>query len=440
MDNPGKKSGGGYELEYENYKDSVEKYYFWIVEFLKDNLGYDVEKIEDEYASSETSSWWANLEQRKGLQQDKASQYLGTIGGMIKSMQQILRDLRIMDERWEYYQKSNAGDKGAEVALKSLWTDLVEGGAQNPRSVFGMAAQVGFVTLPDLFFDITPKTSKDVDAAVDKIDGVNDSVKRILKRKLYQYMEWKEQTEKEISTRRNFTLKYLRQHFNVVKLYIGWVKPYLRNIRKLQQGETINSTDLLTSSEGAVIDLEILAVKKLHEPNIGEELTYKYKKYFPVVQVKIHWRTRPALMYQQEYQKGPLHLGRATMKFYAYTATKEDLEKYREAKDKEDMELLSSVNASIDAIKDDLDKYLKEAGELIGEEEEAEEKKSRANMLEAFAGFGQLFALKKGIGSKGRTKETWSEKQERESAKAKSSGDCKIVYEIFKKAHQMVQW
>jgi len=430
-----------YKIEYENYRDNVEPYFFWMVEFLKDFLTYDVEKVEDIFTSSETSSFWSTMEQRKGAQQEKASQYLGIIGNMIKNMHPIIRELRIMDERWEYYQKSKKGDKGAEMALKDLWITIVEGGSQSPKSVYGMSIQVGFVTLPDLFFEVTPKSTKDVDKAVNAMESVNDTVKNVLKRKLYQYMEWKEQTEKEIATRRNFTLKYLHQHFNSIKLYMNWVRPYLKNIKKLQQGETLDSVDLITASEGSVVDLEILGTKRIHEANIGD-LGYHYKKYFPVIQIKMHWRTRPAMMYQQEYQKGALHLGRVLITFNAFALTKKQLDTYKEKKDEEDMELLSSINASMDALKEDLDKYLKEGIKDKDKTEKSKkgEKLPRINALaEPFTNLG------KGLSSiipykKGKTKGRWSEKEEKKVASLKSSVDLQIIYEIFKKAHKMVQW
>jgi len=441
-----------YEIEYENPKDSMERYYFFLIEFFKDGLGYEVRKTEDVYASSETSSFWGNIEQRKGVQQDKAIQFLGTIGPMVKSMMQLLHDLRIMEQRKELYEGSKKGEKSAEIALKSLWIDLVEGGAQNAKSVYGMAQQVGFVTLPDLFFAVSPKTRDDVDKEVDKVQHVNDQVKTVLRRKLRQYVEWREATEKEVGLRWGFTLKYLRQHFNVIRLYLAWVKPYLKNIQKLQTGSTEENIDIITASEGATVDLEILAVKKSHEHKAPRGLGYKYKKYFPVILIKIHWRTRPFIEYRSEYQRGAAHLGRVDIKFYHEPMTIEAIEEFRKKKEVEDIEVLKSIDASVEALEDELNKRLKQADEVVEEEKAEEEKKDgkkekkerkkiRTKLKEYLETFGiKMPSLPEKRERKPGAKQKLAEEEEKKMAAGKCRDDTKIAYEVFKKAHRMIQW
>lgn len=442
-----------YEIEYENYRDNVERYYFWLVDFLRDHLGYTVEKVNDVFTASETSSFWGVIEQRKGLQQDKAIQFLQTIGSLIRSLQQLLHDMRIMDERFDYYEQSKKGDKSAEIALKSLWIDLVEGGAQNPRSVFGMANQVGFVTLPDLFFEIAPKNKEEVDKLVDKVEGVNDVAKNALRRKLSQYLIWKENTENEIRVRRDFTLKYLRQHYYAIKLYITWVRPYLKNVSKLKQGETINEADIVSASESATLDLEILGVKR-HHAKFLKERGYTYKKKFPVIQIKIRGRVRPMLTFQSEYQRGGAHVGRAYIEFKAYAVTEKQLEEYRKKQDEEDLELLSSVNAAVDALKDELMKYIKEADAVVAGEKEkmgqrGEPKKAQKPKLKdkARTAFGPVTNLGKGVGQlleplkfRQKAAEGFAETEEAGTASGQARAELKVCYEIFKKAHRMVQW
>ena len=57
-----------------------------------------------------------------------------------------------------YYSDSYDADsksrESAEITLKGIWVDMVEQGAKNPASVYGMAREVQFTTLPDLFFSI----------------------------------------------------------------------------------------------------------------------------------------------------------------------------------------------------------------------------------------------------------------------------------------------
>ena len=65
-----------------------------------------VEKIIDVFTSAEQSAFWGQSSTRLGFQQDKVSQYLATIGNMIKDMFQLVRELRILDERLGYYEDS----------------------------------------------------------------------------------------------------------------------------------------------------------------------------------------------------------------------------------------------------------------------------------------------------------------------------------------------
>ena len=116
--------------------------------------------------------------------------------------------------------------------MVTIFIDMVEQGAKNPASVFGMPRELQFATLPDLFFSVNPRTSADVDAAVDPLE-FNDMVKRVLKRKLYAFLKWKENTSTEIKQRRSFTLKYLTQHWEVIRMYMNWCRPYLRHIHRL---------------------------------------------------------------------------------------------------------------------------------------------------------------------------------------------------------------
>ncbi len=221
------------ELHYENFQEGIEKFYFTVVSIIED-AGYKINKTEDQFLTSPGSAQWQVFEQRKSVQQEKASQYLANIGRMTKDMMVLYRELKIQDERLGFYKESEKGSEAAEVSLKSLWIDLVEGGSKNPSSVFGLAQQVGFVTLPDLFFRLNPQTVEEVDKQVNKIE-TNTQVKNVLKRKLTQYVRWKERTYQELTTRRHFNIKYLAQHFDVIKMYLEWVKPYVKNVKNLTQ-------------------------------------------------------------------------------------------------------------------------------------------------------------------------------------------------------------
>jgi len=450
----------------------VERFYFWLLDHLHKTPPYgygykkdNVIKVKDIFSGSETSSYWGVVEQRKGLQQDQISKYMATVGRMVKDTFQILRELRITDERLDFYDDSDKGDESAEIALKGIWIDMVEGGAKNPTSVFGLSSQVGFVTLPDLFFKIFPKSSNEVDSEVDKLKdtGINAKVREVLKRKLKQFMVWKEKTENELRTGKNFKLKYLRQHFNVIQMYIGWLRPYLRNVKRLQMGETEKNPAIIAAFETSEIEIELLLKKDEYETHSDirptDERDVKYKKYFPVVLVKFRYTAIPQMAYQQEYQRGAIHAGRSEVVSEGYVCTQEDIDGYMKKQEDEDIELLSALNDSLDTLKEELHKYLKEAGQVIGKEEKkeekgflgnfkkyfvAEKKEKKEGMSEPFGavfhGFGELFGsiIKVPSVKKDGLIGKWSGDSEKKQAEKDATGSAYLITYVMKKAFGML--
>ena len=149
-----------YFLVYDSFTASIEEAYFWVHNnFIYDQGMPEIEKISDIFAATEHSTFFGVSQQRIGLQQDKVSQFMGAIGKMIKDMFQIIRELRVLDERIEIYYKSkkmkvlkkgeyvNAfkyknkewneertpeTENDHEITVKGLYVDMAEGGAKNP--------------------------------------------------------------------------------------------------------------------------------------------------------------------------------------------------------------------------------------------------------------------------------------------------------------------
>jgi hypothetical protein len=341
-----------HEIMLESFQGSVERHYFGVLELLR-NFGFKVLKTRDTFDSSVTSAYWGSIEQRRTAQQEKASQYLAGTSNMIKQMFSIVRTIKIMDEKKRHYDDARAGDKSAEIALKGMWIDLVEGAGKNPSSVYGLASTVGFATLPDLFFKLCPRDEKELDKLMKGLrkQGMNRKlVNDALRRKLYQYIVWRDATEKEIKHSRKFYLAYLRQHFNSIRLYLNWIKPYLRNVNKLQQ-KSSRDADMLQMADTAVSDIELFAYKP------------GGKKFIPTIKVSFEFRTVPELAFRQEYQQGPLHIGRTTIVFESKEMLIEEIrEKWRDEMLK-DIEIVKSLDSAMAVMGQELVDYLDEAKE-----------------------------------------------------------------------------
>ncbi len=446
-----------YRLIIDSPVSGVEGVYFWIIRNMEDKppfgLNYnkenngEIKKIKDIYTAGETSSYWGMSEQRKGVQQDKFQQLMANVGQLLKTLFQLLRELRIIEERLQFYEKSDAGDTSQEVALKSIWVDLVEGGSKNAASVLGLGTQVGFVTLPDLFFSVHPKTVDDVDREVAKLEagGFNRKVREVLGRKLSQYLTWKSKTYKELKQGFQFKLKYLRQHYYVIKLYLNWLRPYLRNVQRLQMQDTRQDKEIIAAFETSRIELEVLGIKKQYESDgeYGKEMK-KFEEFFPIVRIKIEHVAMPEIAYQSEGQRGAVHRGRTLLTIEAFVAQvtkdsdgnviRDDIKEYEQKLEGEDMELLAAVDASILALKEDLEYYLIKGGAFKKEEEETPKKESPFNPFKhLFLGFKELGQ----ITTKNRGKKS-KNIGERKSAEGIAKFDAYLMYNLYKKTHGMM--
>ncbi len=444
-----------YRLITESFNMSLEELYYWCLNYIRQDAGFSkVDKILDTFSAAENSAFFGQSVQRRAIQEDRASGFLRGISELVKTLFQIVRELRVIDERLEIY-KNWKTSKSADATLKGLFADFAEnkGGQMQPGSVFHLSQQVGYAALPDLFFNTIVNSTDEIDEVVDKLE-FNKNVKTVLKRKLYQFLVWTEKTEKELYTRKRFQVKYLRQHYVTIKTYISWVKPYLKHIKRLQMSEEqMDSPDIISTFESSATEIEILAQNPSPKGDIHgcTLMTFKFN-------------TRPVLNYNQDAARGPVHIGKGEATFRSYGWTDHQIKMYKKMKDYEDRELLGMVDdqlqSAMEMLGDDLEKYLKLAeGEI--EEEENEKKETKPTKLTPIEGninvFEPFISMFKGFGEIGKAfmPSTVSKKQKSKGKsktlipKDKASegvamGIAKLhmwlVYKNYKKAHGMMAW
>jgi hypothetical protein len=439
-----------YKLITEAFNQSIEEPYFWVLGHFRQDLSFfNVDKITDIFSASENSAFFGQSAQRLGIQQDRASQYLATIGKLTKDFFPLIRELRILDERLVAYRawtgevgedKKTLKSKSADVTLKGLFVDFAEGGSKNPASVYGLSQQVGFTILPDLFFNTPIYSVDDIDRIVDDMKW-NPQVKNILKRKLYQFITWTKTTHEELENRRRFTLKYLRQHWHIVRMYISWIKPYLRTVKRLTMNEKqIESPDLINSFETSMTEIEILARK----PASGD--------FQSVILATFNFRTKPTMQYRQDFQQGPIHVGRVQFELRAYGWTAAQIDAYKRMKQEEEIDLLDIVDASLkdamDSFGEEIIRYLEEAGEEF--DKPKEEKKSTAlnkhpaysgaaePVTALFKGFAEIFGALLPFGTKKKEKSKGYDYDASKKVAEAAEKPMFIAYKNFKKSHGML--
>jgi len=438
-----------YQIVYESPHSSVEPYYFFALQNLKELCNFPlINKITDIFTAAEHSSFYGASAQKLGLAQDKVSQYLAAIGQFIrKDLFQLIRDLRWLDERIDihedarkYKKEGGLENESAEITLKGIWSDMVDGVVQGQRvaaNIFQMAQQLQFTSLPDFFFSIQPQTESQADKMVEELDTTK-SLKNVLKRKLYDFIKWKKSNYKELKVRKKFELRYLKQHYNIINMYLQWVKPYMKHIAKLRGDiSKIEAPELISSFEGSMVEIEIL----------GQRLEEGNKKVYTCILETFEYRTRPSLSYTQEagFHRGPIHMGELKLTFRAYAWTAEQIENYKQMRQKEDLELFEQINSGVkgamDAIRDDLDTYLKQA-EGVKEEKEKPKQAGISEPFSALIGgakeFAEIF-----IPSPKKPSDklaTAKEKAERKKAESNAKSKLWLNYKVFKKAHKMLTW
>ncbi|MFH1972011.1 MAG: hypothetical protein ABIJ18_00875 [archaeon] len=456
------------EKELHMFRDSmtasVEESYFWYRRFMEKgdqpqsgapkgfgmNM-HEVIKLKDVFDASVSSSFHGQIGTKISAIQQQVSNTLQQIGQLVKTLFPIVREIRIMDERLEFYKKSfceKPTDEAREneITLKSTWVEVVEQGMQNPNSVYSMATKLGFVTLPDLFFAINPhgmtpeeqqqNLTKTI-AKIRKEKEINKKVTDALSKKLTQYYTWKSKTYQEMQHTWKFRIKNLRQHYNVIRLYMSWLKPYLTTLKQLQMKQDVNSPDLISAFETSKLEMELL----------GVITRKKTDKFHPCVLVKFLYTTRPDLTYTSSGQKQPTHAGLTHVWVQPYIATDEEIDFYKEYTEKEllkyftggEFDMIQGIEDAMSSLGTDVEEYLREA-ETGKREKEEVKKETNDNFFEPFTALLSSFSmfvpdLKKKEGEK-----EWSPveiKENRKKAEKTASGRAWLLYDVYKKAHGM---
>ena len=186
-----------------------------------------------------------------------------------------------------------------------------------------------------------------------------------------------------------------------------------------------------------------------------------------VIILHFSYRSTPQMAYNQEYNRGPLHVGKTDLTLRAYAWSEKQIKKYVEMKKEEDIDLLSavdgSVKAALEALGGELKRYLKEAGDEVsftsgekpkkdnktGKEQHGKEKSQESSMVDPFIsvakGLGELLKpLSFGIGSHGKHEEHPQNEQvisnEKKVAEKVAQEGCYQIYKEFKKKNGMVHW
>ena len=472
-----------FNLIYDSFGEGLEPSYYWILDFLREDLKYGVEKIHDQFMSAEASGFFGELGVRRTAMEKRAMELMQTLGVLVKSILQLLWDMKEFELRLDHYDKLNSKNKeereAADSALRAIWLTDVD--IKKGRGSINMLAQdLNFVTLRDAFMVVSSVED------VKKLD-LNDRVKRILKYKIKEYMDWRKRSEAELRKRFQVEKAWLKSQVNAMNLYTKWARPYLIATKKLFPAEKLETgmEELVTAFDVMRIDLIIFGkseVNKIPQPGGRAPKIIKVpdedNKVYSVMEVEFRFRSTPTRASQGREASHYTHRGRTEMIFRPYMLTGAQIKKIKDLEEDEVLQFLEGMTTdSLDAMRDDLAKYVEEPTvdevkkkldkfktkeekikylERLKEATNVEVKKEVEKrlktykielplvkeikgMLDPFKDFSEsLKSLGKSF-QKPKT-DSWNTKRLKALAKTKAGADTWLIYKTYKDAHKMLKW
>lgn len=437
-----------HHLVYNAGSEALEPIYFWLIDLMTDR-GLSPEKLVDNFTSTPGSSHYVETGLRLQRIQDEASKLLANAGIVLKSLLNIVYDLKEFKIRLQYYDDLQSKDKGkkeaAILSLKQIWMDKVDLPTKGNSSIKAMAlGQAGYQTLIDAF--LAAKTPQDID----KID-LNDRVKRILKPRINEFNIWLDQSEKELRKRFEMEKTHLKQQVSSLKLYSRWAKPYLRAAQQLEMQQAGREATLVNLFNTVRMELILLGKEEV-DPEVSA-LAGDLPKDFTKLKPRRKYYACTVLEFTVNGipQQGGRFTGKTKVSFKGYALNEDEIQALYDGLDKSDMgDVLNLIEGatseSLEQLQKDIDEFL--------EDKESEEKKKKSqdqsNPFMALLGFYNKKDKKqdkkdKKSGKKDKDKpvikDNWLEKNHLRKHAAKTSSEtCYQLMDVYKKAHGMASF
>ncbi len=454
-------------IVYDTGVGALEPIYFWIVDFL---AGYKPEKLVDNFTAAPGSAYFTDLGQRATKMQDEAMKILGAVNMVVKSVINLIYDLRNFELRLEEYKRAKSSDPGERergiLALKEIWMNSVDS-LRGMGSLNNMAQQYGFTLLRPAFMSVMPRVGKPLDDMNKSVDDkeleVNEIVRRVLKPRVAEFVKWVELSEKELTKRYEIQKTYLRNQVDTIKLYSSWVRPYIRAAEQLRMKENVEPA-LVSVFGSMILELTLLAKRQM---DLGEEVESgnlppgfggkedKIRKFWQIILVDFKFRSYPT-------QQAP-HAGRAEITFKAYALNEDEMLLFEKLREDDSISSIFGVaervsGESLEQLKDDLKHFLepkpkeekKEGEEYLfkglydevkkifvkpsksEKEKEAKEKKAKEKK--------EKEEKKKKLMEEGIQEDNYEESVFRELTELNAAEFCFKTFDVFKKSQGMASF
>ncbi len=439
-----------HKMIYDSSSETLEPVYFFTLD-LMNSMGLQTEKLLDNFTSSPGSGHFSELGQRATIMQQQATKILGDVNTVLRSVLNIIYDLKEFRIRLSEYDALKTDKKEAAIlSLKQVWMDKVDIVKGN-SSIKAMAlGQAGFQTLIDAFLFV--KSIQDVD----KVD-LNDRVKRILRARVLEFGDWLANSESELRKRYELEKNYLKSQVSALKLYVRWAKPYLKAANELEMKNMPREPALVKTFNTIILELTLLGRKKI---KVDEEMLagklpqglekLKSRDYFSCVLVDFKFRGIPQRISQQSHFAFG---GRAEISFKSYALNADEIKKLDSELDDSDLnDALSLIEGitgeSLELLQDEINSFLEEKSEF---EKSGSQKDTSNPFLALFGKYedssgsegGEKKRKDEKKKDKGKKKvtvapETYAEKEHiRKLAEEGAKETTFKVFDVYKKGHGM---
>ena len=457
MDEKGKVSS--HVLSFDSQQNQLEPIYYWILDFAAQIGWGGMQKTIDNFMASPGSGQFSEMNMKATKMQEEGMKILGGMNQIVKSILNLIYDLKEFELRLASYDAYNSKDKKEEgtLALKQIWLDNVDM-KKGRGAIHSMAsAEMGFSTLREAFMmansvEDVKKMNRDDKASGGSGGLINESVMRILIPRIEEFNQWVKYSESELRKRFSIEKNYLKSQVETVKLYSAWMKPYLEAAEKLRQQGFEKDAALVNAFSTSMFELQLFGAKKVDIPN-----SYNARRrYNKVIIITMKYRGHVS---QRVTQKGDYGFGQGGVVdiwFDSYALNDEELAAAKKFCDKSDLEksMEFSMDVAGDALKElksDLDYFLKSPEERERIDFETKKKQlenGKGNDLDInpfSALFGTFFSKKKDakkggvvfVEAKDIKGDNFFEKKMRADAISGAASTLYTIYDVYKKAHRM---
>ncbi|BBL45823.1 hypothetical protein MJ1_0680 [Nanobdella aerobiophila] len=376
------------KIIFDSQNIKFEQIYYWLLDFIRDNLKMNISKLSDDFTSSVGSAFFGEMSSRASAVLATARSAAELINNLTKSIISILDEYKQIQSKIILYEKVLSNDKdeaySAYITLKDIWlnnVDSTRGGASLFSIARGSRNSLGYSTAPDLFYltEIKSEVQKLLDknligkALFDKLFNepsniprdigevknkkiVNEKVSNIVDIRLQEYYNWFESNRKFLYDRYNLLKSYLKHQLSSLLYYTEYAKPYFKFARKLLQNPN-QPVDIINALETAIIDLSLLSVGKENSINTynAEKDTVEQKLYIPVYDIQIRSRAFPTIINRIERSGMYTFIGRTDINFRVYLLEKSEYENLIINQEEEDLLYITGLT----------DDYIKDISDLI---------------------------------------------------------------------------